>query len=244
MFGDTQRSVFLLKKNQAFWPHSQTHTDLLSNPVSKSDLHFSAIRNVRFFSSKKVKAAGLIAKHIQSCLTILFRNLTLAQTTTQREKNTFVLLEIFGQTDRQTDRRTDRRMGAGSPVKLGENNRLLWDQCLGMRPAALTFFDEKNRTLRIAENCRLDFETGLERRSVCVWEWGQKAWFVLRRKTERCVSPNIANWAKSDFQFVPGRCRKAPTRFEETRKDMNSKYFCRWKWERPYQLLLIGTQLQ
>ena len=42
--------------------------------------------------------------------------------------------------------------------------------CLGMRPAALTFFDEKNRTLRIAENCRLDFETGLERRSVCVWE--------------------------------------------------------------------------
>ena len=98
MFGDTQRSVFLLKKNQAFWPHSQTHTDLLSNPVSKSNLQFSAIRNVRFFSSKKVKAAGLIPKHIQSCLPILFRNLTLAQTTTQREKNTFVLLEIFGQT--------------------------------------------------------------------------------------------------------------------------------------------------
>ena len=107
MFGDTQRSVFLLKKNQAFWPHSQTHTDLLSNPVSKSNLQFSAIRNVRFFSSKKVKAAGLIPKHIQSCLPILFRNLTLAQTTTQREKNTFVLLEIFGQTDRRTDRRTN-----------------------------------------------------------------------------------------------------------------------------------------
>ena len=115
MFGDTQRSVFLLKKNQAFWPHSQTHTDLLSHPVSKSDLQFSAIRNVRFFSSKKVKAAGLIPKHIQSCLPILFRNLTLAQTTTQREKNTFVLLEIFG----RTDRRTDELMRCGLSSKTG-----------------------------------------------------------------------------------------------------------------------------